>query len=599
MIAGPSRVPAPDGMRVDDAPLMVLPEGASLKGMKLSYLAAGGMSVAYRGVRPDGKKVFVKEVSKSQSQSVVSLTQEKALLERLLHPSIPRLQDFCEWRDHLYLIQDFIDGTNLEQQISPFPDIFLPEAKVRDWGLQLCDILHYLHQQTPPIIYRDLKPKNVLLHPSGRLYLVDFGIARAYKEGKDQDTRLLGSVLTASPEHYGGQTDVRSDLYTLGATLHYLLTNGQGERLSPFDFPPISAMRRDVSGELQSVIEKCLQRDPEQRFASVQELRRALQGEVTDEAGVPSLPLEKVRSEPAAPRRGLPAWAQIGLGLALGWVLNGLYKRVGASPQDLTPSPTPKVMIAAATPSPMPTALEPTKSPVLPVEQPDRPRPLPTDARPGPAVVVTRPSPAATAAVVVPPKPRPSPARPRLEPGGPAYPQRVPPPSQGGEALAEALLEELGLPWDQIQNLPSSEGGAQSVTRATGPDGIFSMDVPEGFRYLGNPQDFSLLRWQRRNFEVIRLKTVMGRSCSLSELSEARQRQFSGLGQPKTINLQLQGRNLQALVIQLPNRRFKVVEVLWSQTQPDFTLSISGGAGVARFPAYLAEFQAYLNRCRL
>jgi len=585
-------------MRMDDAPLLVLPEGASLKGMKLHYLAAGGMSVAYKGVRPDGKNLFVKEVSKSQSQAVVSLTQEKALLERLQHPSIPRLQDFCEWRDHLYLMQDFIEGTNLEQQISPFPDIFLPEARVRDWGLQLCDILQYLHQQNPPIIYRDLKPKNVLLHPSGRLFLVDFGIARAYKEGKDQDTRLLGSVLTASPEHYGGQTDVRSDLYTLGATLHYLLTNGQGERLSPFDFPPISAMRADVSGEFQSVIEKCLQRDPEQRFASVQELRRALQGEVIETPVVSGVPLEKGAPEPVAPRKGLPAWVQIGLGLALGWVLNGLYKRVGPSPQDVTPSPTVKLLVVSPTPSPLVAVLKPSPKPKSPVERPVKPRPLPTAARPTPAVIV-RPSPVS---VVVPPKPRPSPARPRLEPEQPAYPQRVAPssaPSQGEEASVEAVLEELGLPWTHFQNLRAPESRAQSVTRAQGPDGVFSLEVPSGFRYLGIPQDFSLVRWQRRNFEAVRVRTLMGQSCPLSELTGARQRQFSRLGQLKqSISLQFQGRNVPALVLQVPNRRFHVVEVLWSQAQPALTLSISGGAGEVRFPAYLGEFQDHLNRCR-
>ena len=201
--AQPSRVPAPDGTRMQEAPVMVLPEGTLVRGLRLSYLASGGMSVAYKAQRSDGRWMFVKEVPQNHSQSVISLTQEKALLERLRHPGIVHVHDLFVWRDHLYLVQDFIEGGNLEQQISPFPDIFLNESVVRDWALQLCHIFEYLHRQQPPIIYRDLKPKNVLRDTAGKLYLVDFGIARAYKEGKEQDTRLLGSVLTASPEHYG------------------------------------------------------------------------------------------------------------------------------------------------------------------------------------------------------------------------------------------------------------------------------------------------------------------------------------------------------------------------------------------------------------
>lgn len=599
MIAGPNRVPAPDGTRLDDAPLLVLPEGASLKGMKLSYLAAGGMSVAYKGVRPDGKTMFVKEVPKSQSQAVISLTQEKALLERLQHPSIPRLQDFCEWRDHLYLVQDFIEGTNLEQQISPFPDIFLPEAQVRNWGLQLCDILHYLHSQIPPIIYRDLKPKNVLLHPSGQLYLVDFGIARAYKQGKDQDTRLLGSVLTASPEHYGGQTDIRSDIYTLGATLHYLLTNGQGERVSPFDFPPISALRPEVSRELQGIIEKCLDRAPEQRFASIEALAQALRGGEVPPGRPAQSPAvadtPAVQPSEARARRGLPGWAQIGLGLVLGWLLSGLVRWAGTNPSNPPPSPI-AVNLTPALTSPSPEA-SPGPIEAAP-ERTATPRPLPTRPQPKPTVPVAvpipprpRPSPKAS-----PPRPRPSPTQPRFEPQEPAYPQRVTPSDPSGRDSGQQLLDELGLPWGHFQDLRSSTGqNARPVSRAEGPGGIFSIDAPEGFRYLGGPQDFLLLRWQRRNFEAIRLRTIVGQSGALAELVRARQQQLAEQLQ-QTVNLEFQGRTVPALVLQVPGRRFQVVELIWTQSQPACTLSISGGAAAVRFPAYLAEFQAHLKR---
>jgi len=129
---------------------------------------------------------------------------------------------------------EFIEGKNLDNSIPTDRNEFLEEKEAFIWTWQLYEIFEYLHSQKPPIIYRDLKPQNVIKDLDGRIRLVDFGIARTYKAHKSTDTEAMGTALTASPEHYGGcQTDERSDIYTIGATVHYLLTGGKSPRRGP------------------------------------------------------------------------------------------------------------------------------------------------------------------------------------------------------------------------------------------------------------------------------------------------------------------------------------------------------------------------------
>jgi len=173
--------------------------------------------------------------------------------------------------------QEFMEGKSLDRVISPLPDIFLQEKVIRDWAMQLYDIFDYLHsREEGPVIYRDLKPSNVIKDPAGRIHLLDFGIARVYHEGKDRDTEVMGSTLTASPEHYGrGQTDVRSDIFTLGATLHFIATNGRGRGEIPFQFDPVRSVNPRLSPLLEQVLQKALELEPSQRFQSMKEMRRA------------------------------------------------------------------------------------------------------------------------------------------------------------------------------------------------------------------------------------------------------------------------------------------------------------------------------------
>ncbi|GEM_PF-892820 len=272
-----SRVAAPDGKRQKDGtPLMVLPEDSTLnREYRVEYLGAGGMSITYKALK-EGIPYFIKEVPSSDSKKVIALSQEKATLERLDHPGTVKVFDLFEENGYYYLVMEYIEGTSLDRLIPLQGSAPLKEKDVFLWAWQLYEIFEYLHSQKPQIIYRDLKPQNVIKDPEGRIHLIDFGIARVYKEYKDWDTESMGTVLTASPEHYGGkQTDVRSDIYTIGATLHCLFTGGGDRGSGVFEFAPVSSLRPGFSKELDKVILKAVEIMPDDRFQSIEEMRMA------------------------------------------------------------------------------------------------------------------------------------------------------------------------------------------------------------------------------------------------------------------------------------------------------------------------------------
>ncbi len=259
----------------------VLEDGSKVQGYVLEYLAAGGMSVVYLATKSD-KKYIVKEVCAQNTVDVPSLISEKALLERLSHPAIPKVEAFFTHQKHYYLILEYVDGNPLSNWLQC--DSPPPIESVIQWGLQLCHIFEYLHSQEPPVIYRDLKPENVLLTKEGEIRLIDFGIARLHKGDRENDTSLLGSPITASPEHYGGtETDARSDIYTLGATLYELLTGGKAKKRGAFSFAPISDYRPEIKPKLEAVLAKSIGFKPEDRYQTAREFGRALR----DAVGLP------------------------------------------------------------------------------------------------------------------------------------------------------------------------------------------------------------------------------------------------------------------------------------------------------------------------
>lgn len=242
----------------------------------LRPIGRGGMSMVYLAVDLKLRKEWaVKEVKKKgegdRSEKVIqSLAAEVSLMKRLDHPALPRIVDVSEDAQNIYIVMDYIRGISLDRLLSR--DGVQPEARVIGWGIQLCDALRYLHGQNPPVIYRDMKPANIMLTPEGNLKLIDFGIAREYKRRHLADTEVLGTRGYAPPEQHGTrQTDARSDIYALGMTLRHLLT-GQDPRQPDYRHLPIRRCDPAFSEGMEQIIERCTAPDPKDRYQNCGEL---------------------------------------------------------------------------------------------------------------------------------------------------------------------------------------------------------------------------------------------------------------------------------------------------------------------------------------
>ena len=203
------------------------------------------------------------------------MASEISVLRKLSHPNLPRIVDAIEINGKICLFMDYIEGVTLRQLTEKYGA--LDEETVVGWALELTDVLSYLHGFYPPIIYRDLKPGNIMLKKDGRVVLFDFGIAREYKEAGAKDTTCLGTVGYAAPEQFGGkgQSDERTDIYGLGATLYHLLT-GADPSQPPYEMIPVRRIRPGLSGGLEKVILTCTKRNPDERYQNCRELQEAL-----------------------------------------------------------------------------------------------------------------------------------------------------------------------------------------------------------------------------------------------------------------------------------------------------------------------------------
>jgi serine/threonine protein kinase len=241
--------------------------------MAVVYLAAdtrlGNRHVAIKQINPDQLPTA------DQEWAVTAFQQEAAVLARLNHPTIARIIDFFQEDRFWYLVMEYVPGEALDKALSRYPR-GLAEEQVLTWAAQLGGALDYLHQQHPPVVFRDLKPGNVMVQPDGTLKLIDFGIARYFKPGQTQDTLRLGTPGYAAPEQYGrGQTDARSDVYSFGVLLHQLLT-GYSPALSPMNLPPILSLRPDISARVVQAVEQAIRSDPNQRYGSISAFATAL-----------------------------------------------------------------------------------------------------------------------------------------------------------------------------------------------------------------------------------------------------------------------------------------------------------------------------------
>ncbi len=213
----------------------------------VAQIGEGGFGAVYKGedLRLGNRLVAVKEMKPSGlkplelKEATDAFQREAMLLTGLKHPSLPAIHDQFTEDGQWYLVMDFIQGRTLESYLAKAPKGRLPVREAFNIALQLCNVLDYLHSQQPPIIFRDLKPSNIMLTPEGQVYLIDFGIARHFKPGQSKDTVAFGTTGYAAPEQYGkAQTTPRSDVYSLGAVMHHMLT-GDDPANTPFKFAPL------------------------------------------------------------------------------------------------------------------------------------------------------------------------------------------------------------------------------------------------------------------------------------------------------------------------------------------------------------------------
>lgn len=245
----------------------------------LRVVGKGGMSVVYQAVNEKANKIWaIKEVRKDgvQNYEVVkqNLIVETELLKRFNHPNLPSIIDVIDGDGTFLIVMDYIEGNSLSKALENGAQ---NQDDVIEWSKQLCDVLGYLHSRKPPIIYRDMKPANVMLKPDGNVSLIDFGTAREFKSSSVEDTTCLGTQGYAAPEQYGGhgQTDARTDIYCLGATMYHLIT-GHNPSTPPYEMYPIRQWNPMLSSGLEEIILKCTQRNPEDRYQSCAELLYAL-----------------------------------------------------------------------------------------------------------------------------------------------------------------------------------------------------------------------------------------------------------------------------------------------------------------------------------
>jgi outer membrane protein assembly factor BamB len=265
----------------------ILPKGAILQDRYeiLKVLGLGGMGAVYqaRDLRFTGvaRLCALKEMTSTTPDpqvrrlAIQNFEREANILASLNHPAIPKIFDYFTEGIRSYLVLEYIEGEDLEALMGDTEQMLPPERAV-DWAIQICGVLSYLHSQNPPIVFRDMKPSNVMLRPPNHIVLIDFGIARVFEAG--QKGTMIGTEGYSPPEQYRGIANPQGDIYALGATLHHLLTRRDPRLEPPFTFheEPVRLLNPAVSEALEAVIMKALEYEPERRFASAGEMQNAL-----------------------------------------------------------------------------------------------------------------------------------------------------------------------------------------------------------------------------------------------------------------------------------------------------------------------------------
>lgn len=251
----------------------------------MGLLGGGGQGAVYQARDlnfPEAKRlVAIKEMhypsSDPNTRSVAFKTfqREANILATLSHPAIPKIYDFFDQNMRAYLVQEYINGHDLEELLNRTRE--LPLEKIIDWAIELCDVLHYLHTQQEPIIFRDIKPANIMVDSLGKVRLIDFGIAKKFTGGTKHT--MIGTEGYSAPEQYTGDVSPLSDIYSLGATLHHIITRRDPRLEAPFTFQerPLQQFEPKAPEALSAIIDKALHKDPGSRFQSCNEMKEALQ----------------------------------------------------------------------------------------------------------------------------------------------------------------------------------------------------------------------------------------------------------------------------------------------------------------------------------
>lgn len=251
----------------------------------IGLLGGGGQGAVYQARDlnfPEAKRlVAVKEMHypstdpNQRSVTFRTFQREANILATLSHPAIPKIFDFFDQNNRAYLVMEFINGTDLEQLLGKTKT--LPQDNIIEWAIDLCDVLHYLHSQQPePIIFRDIKPANIMVDSLGKIRLIDFGIAKKFVSGTKHT--MIGTEGYSAPEQYRGDVTPLSDIYSLGATLHHIITRKDPRLEPPFSFNerPIADFDSSIMPSLIDIIEKALAMEPKDRFQSCAEMKDSL-----------------------------------------------------------------------------------------------------------------------------------------------------------------------------------------------------------------------------------------------------------------------------------------------------------------------------------
>jgi outer membrane protein assembly factor BamB/tRNA A-37 threonylcarbamoyl transferase component Bud32 len=254
----------------------------------MGVLGVGGMASVYkaRDLRfPDvTRHVAVKEMlnmatdPQIREMTLRNFEREANILASLSHPAMPEIHDYFPGTNHVYLVMEFINGKDMEAILNSVPMDKIPIETIRKWAIELCDVIAYLHEHEPePIIFRDVKPSNVMIDQHGNVRLIDFGIAKVFESG--QKGTMIGTEGYSAPEQYKGEATPNSDIYAIGATLHHVLTRRDPRLEPPFSFSerPIRKFNDQVSQEFENIIMRSLAYESPERFESAREMKNALE----------------------------------------------------------------------------------------------------------------------------------------------------------------------------------------------------------------------------------------------------------------------------------------------------------------------------------